>query len=78
MSEYKLKSKQQTTIQSNLNVPIIKDLILPLPPLRKQREIVSILSLIDEKVSINERKLKNYEKLRKGISNKLLLGEITL
>jgi len=49
---------------------------LPLPPLHEQQEIANILSLIDKKIEIEERRKATLQQLFKTMLNKLMTGEI--
>jgi len=53
-----------------------KDLNIELPPLHEQRQILSILSNMDSKLSKLEREKYKVEILKKGLMQKLLLGKI--
>jgi type I restriction enzyme, S subunit len=61
----------------NLNTGTIDSLPLPLPPsLDEQREIVSILDAIDQKIDLHKRKRAVLEELFKTLLHKLMTGEI--
>lgn len=47
--------------QQNLNAQIIKDFLIPLPPLETQRRIAAILSSLDDKIENNNRINRNLE-----------------
>ena len=54
----------------------LKLLKFPLPTLYEQQKITSILSTMDSKISKLESKKSNLEKLKKGLMQKLLSGQI--
>ena len=50
--------------------------IIPVPPIYKQQEIVEVLSMIDEKISINKKLKAKLIKLKKGLAKDLLSGKV--
>ncbi len=62
--------------QPNISQAIIKTLLIPLPPLKEQKQIASILTTADEKLEVLRAKKEKYETLKKGLLQKLLSGEI--
>jgi type I restriction enzyme S subunit len=50
--------------------------MFPLPSLEEQKQIAKILSTVDEKLEILREKKKSYERLKKGLMQKLLTGEV--
>ena len=63
----------------NLNTGTIDNLPLPLPPtLEEQREIVSVLRALDQKIDLHERKRVVLEGLFKSLLHKLMTGEIRI
>ena len=55
---------------------VIKNLNIPVPPLEEQKKIASILSSVDEKIKKEEEYKSKLERLKKGLMQKLLTGEI--
>ncbi|ACL69203.1 restriction modification system DNA specificity domain protein [Halothermothrix orenii H 168] len=55
---------------------VIKNLIIPLPPLQEQKKIASILSSVDEKIQKEQEYREKLEELKKGLMQKLLTGEV--
>ena len=49
---------------------------MPIPPLEEQNKIVNILSSHDEKIVIESRKLENLNKVKKGLMQQLLTGQV--
>ena len=63
--------------QSNVNAKNLKNLlIIPLPPLSEQQQIASILSNIDTQIGKEKLHKSNLERLKKGLMQKLLTGQI--
>jgi len=54
----------------------LNSFILPIPPTDEQQKIVSILSAIDSKIAELESKKSNLQKLKKGLMQKLLTGQM--
>ncbi len=72
----KLLSMRFGCAQPNLNQQIVKNTILPLPPLHVQQKIASILSAIDEKIQAEEAKEKALEDLFRSLLSNLMSGKI--
>jgi len=62
--------------QKNLNTKSLEKLKISLPSLPEQEQIAKILSTADEKLEILREKKKAYERLKKGLMQKLLTGEV--
>ena len=62
--------------QKNLNVSSINKLKIAIPSLLEQKQIAAILSTTDEKLDTLREKKSRYEKLKKGLMQKLLTGEV--
>jgi type I restriction enzyme S subunit len=69
------KQNVQST-QKNVNKAIVENFEIPIPPLEEQKRIADILSAIDNKISIEERRKESFEKLFKTMLNKLMTGQI--
>ena len=59
---------------SNLNQGILCELEFLVPDLPEQRRIAAILSGIDAKIAAEEKVLEKYEKMKKGLMERLLNG----
>ena len=55
---------------------MVKEQIVPVPPLDEQREIVAILDAIDCKIDLHRKKRAVLEELFKALLRKLMTGEI--
>ncbi len=58
--------------QPNISQGIIKNLKIPLPPLKEQEKIADILSTADAKIDAIEGQIQKAETLKKGLLQKLL------
>ncbi|MCM8807952.1 MAG: restriction endonuclease subunit S, partial [Candidatus Omnitrophica bacterium] len=65
-----------TTGRKRLPPTILLDLKILLPSLPEQQEIADILSTIDQKIEIEEKKKRLYEELFKTVLNKIMNQEI--
>ncbi len=61
--------------QKNLNGQIIKNLLIPCPPLDEQKELVSILDTLDKTIELLKKQKSETQLLKKGLMQKLLTGE---
>ena len=68
-------SKGGTTVQS-IVVPQLLKYSIPLPPLSEQKQITSILSNVDTQIQKEKLHKSNLERLKKGLMQKLLTGQI--
>ena len=74
---------QLADIQSGASYPavtdrMVKEQIVPVPPIAEQQEIVSILSAIDSKIDLHRRKRAVLDDLFKELLHKLMTGEVQI
>jgi len=74
--KYLLKIYQQGSTIKGITRNVLKSFKLPLPPLEEQKKIAKILSTVEEKVQKEEEYKAKLERLKKGLMQKLLTGEI--
>ena len=58
---------QTGSIVSNLNIPDLKSLLIPLPPLSEQKKIASVLSALDDKIALNKKMNQKLEAMAKRL-----------
>jgi type I restriction enzyme S subunit len=58
-----------------LGLSALAKIVIPLPPLEEQQKITQNLDGVDAKLNALERKLANYQALKRGLMQKLLTGE---
>jgi len=73
-----IKESVTNNAQPKLAIDKIKNFTLHLPPLHIQQRIAAILSKADEEVRLHKEITKKLEERNKGLSQKLLSGEIDL
>ena len=66
----------QGTKQQSLNLELSKKIKVPIPPFTEQQKIASILSGVDAYIQKNQQYKERLEKLKKGLMQKLLTGQI--
>ena len=59
----------------NLNIEVAKEVVIPLPPLKVQREIAVVANGLDEFILAVEQTLVDARNLRSGLLSDLLSGE---
>lgn len=64
--------------QTNLRKDEVLNCPVPIPPMEEQKEIVNIIRAIDEKISINKKLKSKFIRLKKGLANDLLSGEVRI
>jgi len=76
--KYRLNYYKITTGQAypQISLKQVRNSIVPLPPLKEQKQIADILSTADEKLEVLRAKKQMYETLKKGLLQKLLSGEV--
>lgn len=76
--KYRLNYYKITTGQAypQISLKQVRNSIVPLPPLKEQKQIADILSTADEKLEVLSAKKEKYETLKKGLLQKLLSGEV--
>jgi len=67
---------KQAVNQASFTTGDFKNIFIPLPPLEEQKKIASILSSVDKKLQKEEEYKTKLERLKKGLMQKLLTGEI--
>lgn len=63
---------------TNINQGMLGQVAIPIPPLPEQQRIVHILSTVDRKIEVEERKKATLSELFKTMLHKLMTGEIRL
>jgi len=65
-------SRAQGSTLKNINLPILKSIPLPIPPLPEQWGIAQILSTIDNAIQKSDELIAKIERLKKGLMQELL------
>lgn len=58
---------QTGSIVSNLNIPDLKSLLVPVPPLSEQKKIAAVLSALDDKIALNKKMNQKLEAMAKRL-----------
>ncbi|MFD1032932.1 restriction endonuclease subunit S [Metaplanococcus flavidus] len=58
-----IQSRAYGSVQENINLKVLNDIDIILPPLHIQKKITSILSPLDEKIEVNNKVIQNLEEL---------------
>ena len=58
--------------QPQLPINVLKNIFIPIPSIKEQKEIARILSKVDEKIEVYQEIRKKLEKLKKGLMQDLL------
>ncbi|MEN3016386.1 MAG: restriction endonuclease subunit S [Candidatus Methanosuratincola petrocarbonis] len=64
--------KAQGSTLKNINLPILKELSLPIPSLEEQRAIVGVLGVVDSVIAKTGEVIAKTERLKKGLMQTLL------
>ena len=76
LREKLIRSATDGGIYVNLTTDIVKAFSIIIPSLQEQKQIVSILSSVDEKIEKYEIEKEKLQDLKKGLMQKLLTGKI--
>jgi|Wag4MinimDraft_10_1082650.scaffolds.fasta_scaffold00388_2 type I restriction enzyme S subunit len=71
-----MKRLMRGTSYPAVNKNDVANTFIPVPPLEEQKKIASILSSVDKKIKKEEEYKAKLERLKKGLMQKLLTGEI--
>lgn len=61
----------QGAIMSGLNLSLIRDVVIPIPSIKEQRQINKILSNVDDAIEKTDAIIKETQQLKKGLMEKL-------
>ncbi|HID9897457.1 restriction endonuclease subunit S [Serratia ureilytica] len=70
-----LDSQSTQNAQKNINLQVLKPLLIRTPPLPEQKIIAQILSTWDKAITITEQLLSNSQQQKKGLMQQLLTGK---
>jgi len=69
---WKHVGKAQGSTLKNINLPLLKSLKIPLPPLAEQRRIAEVLSTVDSAIQKVDEAIARTERLKQGLMQRLL------
>ncbi|MDD2471706.1 MAG: restriction endonuclease subunit S [Dehalococcoidales bacterium] len=70
------RSQKTGTTRPRVNVSNVRNIKIPLPPLKEQQEIASILSTIDKKIEAEENRKNALQSLFKTMLHHLMTGKV--
>jgi type I restriction enzyme S subunit len=73
-----LNSKTTGSTIPHVNKTVFENLLIPLPPLEEQKQIAHILSTIDKKIEVEQKRKEILKELFETMLHKLMSGEIRL
>jgi len=76
-SQPKLASLSRQTTQANLGKGIVKKHKIPIPPLREQRKIATVLYTVDRAIEKTDAILSQYDRIKKALIFDFLSGGFT-
>jgi type I restriction enzyme, S subunit len=62
--------------RAGLSLQLLREILIPLPPLPEQQKISEILSSVDEKIKSERKQLEQLKILKKGLMHDLLTGRV--
>jgi type I restriction enzyme S subunit len=68
--------KAQGSTLKNINLPLLKSLKFPLPPLPEQKKIAEILTTVDQAIEKVDEGIEKTQRLKKGLMQELLTKDI--
>ena len=75
---YFAQKSRRAVGQTNFNASVLKNLPILLPPLEEQKQIAHILSVVDEKIEVEQKRKQVLKELFKTMLHKLMSGGIRL
>lgn len=72
--KHRIRSAAVGATMANLNTTILSQIRIVFPSIREQHKIASILSTIDQKLTLQRKRKSLLEQLRQGLMNDLLTG----
>ena len=74
----RMKSFAQGTNVLHLNLNLVRNMKIPLPPLEEQKAIAYVLSTVDKAIQKTNEIIEKVKRLKKGLMQKLLTRGVTL
>jgi type I restriction enzyme S subunit len=75
-SQEQFEKKNDSGTKAGLNLPTIRSIVVPVPSLQEQNQVVHILDGLDEEISIKQKKRAKHQSLKKSLMQDLLTGKV--
>ncbi|MBX5436819.1 MAG: restriction endonuclease subunit S [Alicyclobacillaceae bacterium] len=62
--------------QPNISQQLIREFLIPVPPVEEQRQIAAVLASVDEKLDHERKTLRGYRRLKASLAGSLLTGRM--
>lgn len=72
-----INQKKGGRLKGGVNIPILQNLIMPLPPISEQKVIAEVLDLCDAKVTALEKEAELLEELFRAMLEELMAGRLS-
>lgn len=73
---FQFKRQAKTITLKHLGIKIVKNTLIPLPPLPEQQKIAEILSTADKKLELERNEKAKLERIKQGLTDLLLTGKV--
>jgi type I restriction enzyme S subunit len=73
-----INANKEGKLKKGISASFLKTLPIPLPPLDEQQEVARILSTVDKKIEVEEKRKATFNELFKTMLHRLMTGEIRL
>jgi len=74
--EFQIRAMSQSGVVRNLNNGIIKQLQIPVPPLKEQQKVVEVMSKFSDKIEQEIQYKESLQELKRGLMQDLLTGKV--
>ncbi|RTH07237.1 hypothetical protein CSW47_02035 [Thermus scotoductus] len=71
-----INSNKGGRLKQGINIPILENLVIPLPPLPEQREIARVLQAVDRRIQAEEAYARALDDLFKSLLHELMTGRL--
>ena len=76
LMKIQIRKLSQGGIMSGLSASIVKELVIPIPPISEQKKIISIITDMDNLIKTRKKQLDKIQSLKKSLMQDLLTGKV--